>query len=466
MKRYKKIVLLLCLPFVAGGCSDKFFDLQPNDKVTTDKVYKTAKNFNMAIIGCYAKLQGQVMINYEMCEFRSDNIYLNAPTTGTQDRYDIDQFQDKASNGIVSDAWANFNNNVYRCNLVLDKIDGADFAEKLKNQYKAEALFVRAMTYFNMYRLWGGVPLTRKVVSVEEASKIGRATNEQMYDYIAGDLKEIIDNNMLPVSYSNTDAGRATIGAARALLGKVYLTFGKWAEARDVLAQVVDLYSLVAINDIFDVNKKLNPEIIFAVCYNKSIVGEGHGFWYSIANLTDNNMQTKNFLDCFSEAGDKRKELVTYVKVAGEKSVCVMNKFYDTRDATTQNVGNDNVILRYADVLLMYAEALNEVGYSNDPTSPAIGAINQVRKRAGLQDIDVAGLSNSNLFREAILLERQRELPYEGHRWFDLVRMGAAVKAMAANGHTIQSYQLLFPIPKSELERVNNTELLWQNNGY
>ena len=171
MKIYRQI-LFLATAFVSVACTDSFFDLEPSSSVPTDKVYKTADDFNVAVIGCYSKLQGQVSYFTECCEYRSDNLSLSAPTAGTQDRYDIDQFADKASNGILESAWANFNNGVYRCNLVLDKIDAADFDATLKKQYKGEALFVRALTYFNMYRLWGGIPMTDKVVTVAEALKI------------------------------------------------------------------------------------------------------------------------------------------------------------------------------------------------------------------------------------------------------------------------------------------------------
>ena len=163
MKKYE-LFLILSTAFLSVSCTDSFFDLEPSSSVPTDKVYKTAEDFNVAVIGCYSKLQTQVNFFTECCEYRSDNLYLSAPTTGTQDRYDIDQFSDKPSNGILQNAWANFNNGVYRCNLVLDKIDGADFNETLKKQYKAEALFIRALTYFNMYRLWGGIPIDRKSV--------------------------------------------------------------------------------------------------------------------------------------------------------------------------------------------------------------------------------------------------------------------------------------------------------------
>lgn len=463
MKNYK-LILFLSATFLSVACTDSFFDLEPSSSVTTDKVYKTAEDFNVAVMGCYSKLQTQVSFFTECCEYRSDNLTLSAPTAGTQDRYDIDQFADKASNGILENAWANFNNGVYRCNLVLDRIDAANFDATLKKQYKGEALFIRALTYFNMYRLWGGIPMTDRVVTVAEALKIGRSSEQQVYDFLVRDLNQIINENMLPASYSGTDMGRVTSGAAMTLLGKVYLTFHKWTEARDMLSQLIGKYSLMTTPEqIFDVNNKMNDEIIFAVRFNKDVEGEGHGYWFSIINLTDDTNQTKSLKECFKD-GDKRKELITYVKV--EDKVCVMNKFKDIKSETYNTVGNDQIILRYADVLLMYAEALNEISYSNAQNSEALAALNAVHTRAGLSQIQITELPDKESFRKAIMLERQQEFPYEGHRWFDLVRMGGAKEAMKADGHIIQDHQFLYPIPKTELERINNTELLWQNAGY
>ena len=456
MKKYK-LILFLSTALLSVACTDSFFDLEPSSSVPTDKVYKTAEDFNVAVIGCYSKLQTQVSYFTECCEYRSDNLTLSAPTAGTQDRYDIDQFADKASNGILEDAWANFNNGVYRCNLVLDRIDEANFDATLKKQYKGEA-------YFNMYRLWGGIPMTNKVVTVAEALKIGRSSDQQVYDFLVGDLNQVINENMLPSSYTSADMGRVTSGAAMALLGKIYLTFHKWTEARNVLSQLVGRYSLMTTPEqVFDVNNKMNDEIIFAVRFNKDVEGEGHGYWFSIINLTDDTNQTKSLKECYKD-GDKRKNLITYVKV--EDKVCVMNKFKDVKSATYNTVGNDQIILRYADVLLMYAEALNEISYSNLQNSEAMVALNAVHTRAGLSPLQITELPDQDSFRKAIMLERQQEFPYEGQRWFDLVRMGGAKEAMKAEGHIIQDYQFLYPIPKTELERINNTELLWQNTGY
>jgi len=464
MKSYSKIIVILSALALTTACSDSFFELEPSNSVTTSKMYKTAEDFNIAVIGCYSKLQGQVSFYTECCEYRSDNMYLTAPTAGTQDRYDIDQFVETAANGILTDYWANFNNGVYRCNLVLEKIDDAEIDETLKKQYKGEAMFIRAWTYFNMYRVWGGVPTTRRPVSVSEALEIGRSSEEEMYSLIAGDLKQIVDEALLPSSYSGNDIGRITSGAAQALLGKVYLTFHKWQEASNVLSQLIGKYTLMPNpEDVFDVNKKNNAEIIWAVKFNKTVVGEGHGYWNSVSNPANATSPSPQLLACY-DPSDLRKNLMTYVQA--ESNVYVLKKFYDVKDATTNNTGNDQILLRYADVLLMYAEALNEIAYSNLPTSPALTSLNEVHTRAGLAPINISALPDQEAFRRALLLERQQELAYEGHRWFDLVRMGYAKEVMATVGHDISDYQLLYPIPKTEIERLNNTDLLWQNPGY
>ena len=458
------LVLASLATLLMTSCGDSFFDLEPASSVTIDKVYKTASDYNVAVIGCYAKLQSQVNFYTECCEYRSDNLSLGAPTAGTQDRYDIDHFTEKPSNGILSSYWANFNNNVYRCNLLLDQIDGANFAENLKKQYKGEAMFIRALNYFNMYRIWGGVPATKHVVSAAEALKVARYSDEQMFDLIAGDLKEIVDNNYLPETYSSADMGRATSGAAKALLGKVYLTFHKWTEAKDILSQLIGKYQLVSpIAQVFNVDNKNNNEIIFAVHFNKEIEGEGHSYWYNLTNASDDTNQTSSLLNTFP-TGDARKDLITYVQV--EKNVRLMNKFYDTKSPTFKTVGKDQILLRYADVLLMYAEALNEIQYDASEGSLALKYLNAVRQRAGISNLTAKQLPTQEKFRKGILVERQREFPYEGQRWFDLVRMGFAKSVMAENGVEIKDYQLLFPIPQQEIEKVGDKSILWQNPGY
>lgn len=464
-KSFLYLALLALIPAVSS-CSDSFFNLEPDDEVTGDKVYKTENDFELAVNACYSKLQTQMNFYIEMCEYRSDNLTLKAPTAGTQDRYDIDMFKETSANGILDELWENFNNGIYRCNKILDKIDNANFSADKKNQFKGEAMFVRALTVFNMYRAWGNVPTARRVLTVGEALQLGRPTDEEMYEYIAGDLEQIVNENMLPDSYDNVNIGRATSGAAKALLAKVYLTFKRPQDAANILRGMMGSYELLPnIADVFDVNNKMNREIIFAVRYNKTVEGEGHGAWYSLTNLTDDNNRTNTLNHLYDGTNDARADLLEYMAVPGVNT-CLMRKFYDTRDESTRQYGPDNILIRYADVVLMFAEALNEVGYSNSSDSEALEALNMVHTRAGLSPIDIADVPSQDDFRKAVMLERQKEFPYEGHRWFDSVRLGGAKEAAEADGKSISDYQLLYPIPLSEIERINNTDLLWQNPGY
>jgi len=463
MKHISEYILGISVLLTFGSCSDTFFELTPSNEISVAGFYKTADDFNLTIVGCYAKLQSQVAYATEFCEFRSDNLYLSAPTTSTQDRYDIDRFVETSANGLLDSYWENFDNNIYRCNSVLDHIDDADFDESLVNQFKGEALFIRALSYFNMYRLWGPVPVTATVVSPKEALKIGRCTEEYMYKFLSDDLT--LAAQLLPASYSTENTGRATSGAALTLLGKVNVTFKKWQAAKDALEQVLGKYNLTTNpGDVFKVNNKQNSEIIFSVRFNKAIDGEGHGSWNTTMNPNDERTQSDVLKNCFT-SDDKRKDLISWVKVTGTATY-ILTKYYDTQNSTTLNTGNDQILLRYADVLLMYAEALNEIAYSNSPTSPALAVLNQVHVRAGLAPVLISEVPDQSSFRKAILLERQKEFPYEGHRWFDLIRMGGAKEAMHAVGLEIEDYQYVYPIPQTEIERVNNTSLLWQNADY
>ncbi len=466
LKKAFMLIAVMALIPTATSCTDSFFNLEPDDEVTGDKVYKTENDFELAVNACYSKLQTQMDFYIEMCEYRSDNLTLKAPTAGTQDRYDIDMFRETSANGILDNLWENFGNGIYRCNKILDKIDGADFDEGKKKQFKGEAMFVRALTTFNMYRAWGNVPVARRVLTVSEALQLGRPSDDEMYDYLADDLEQIIKEDMLPASYGSKDIGRATSGAAKALLAKVYLTFKRPQEAAEVLQGMMGSYELLPdIADVFDVNNKMNREVIFAVRYNKTVVGEGHGAWYSLTNLTDDNNRTNTLTHLYDGTNDSRADLLEYVKVPGVNT-CLMRKFYDTRDESTRQYGPDNILIRYSDVVLMYAEALNEIAYSASPNSEALKALNMVHTRAGLTPVDISDVPSQDEFRKAVMLERQKEFPYEGHRWFDSVRLGGAKEAAAADGKSINDYQLLYPIPLSEIERINNTDILWQNPGY
>lgn len=447
---YKYIVLLL----IFSGCSSDFTELAPENFLNAQEFYKTSDDFNSAVIAAYAKLQTHVGRYFEL-EYRSDNLNIGAPTAGTQDRFDLNEFKETTANGIVQDAWTIYYNQIFRCNVITDNIGGANF--DLKNQYEAEARFLRALTYFNVVRLWGDAPLVLSQVSPGDALSIPRSPISEVYAAIEADL--VFASANLPSSASNF--GRANSGAAKVLLGKVYLTEKKYDQAISILNEIIGQYTLLPdVTDVFDTDNKLNSEIIFSIRFDKEIQGENHGLWLNVSDISTADLSSK--LISTYDALDTRKFLAEY---QSNGSLFAPGKFLDVESTTTRRFGNDYILLRYADVLLMIAEAQNEIGYQTSGT--AFNYLNEIRQRAGLTpDLTSSDLPDQTSFRAAVLNERFLEFPYEGHRWFDLIRTETAKEEMAELGKTVQDHQLLLPIPQAEIEKVNNPDVLWQNPGY
>ena len=454
------IYLLFTALLFSTSCSKDFIEISPENFLNSEDFFKTQDDFNAAVLAVYAKLQAQVGLYFELAEWRSDNLVLGAPTAGTQDRFNINKFQETSANGIILNAWGNFYNGIFRANVITDKIGGADFDESTKKQFEAEARFLRALAYFNIVRYWGDAPIILNEITAKESLTIGRSPVAKVYKVIEDDLNFAMTN--LPNSYGSQDYGRATSGAAKSLLGKVYLTQKKYAEAISTLNKVVGQYSLLNdIADVFDTANKSNNETIFSIRFDKEIEGEGHGLWFSVSDISTSPFTTK-LVDAFLVT-DSRKNLIEYKAVG---NLFVPGKFFDAESIATRKFGNDYVLLRYSDVLLMLAEALNEQGYQ--PSGDAFDYLNDVRKRANL----VVPLTSVNLpdqasFRKAVLNERFLEFPFEGHRWFDLIRTVTAQNEISSGiGVNIESHQLLYPVPQAEIEKINNKDLFYQNDGY
>lgn len=459
------IYSVLAMVLISASCSNDFVELVSQDFLSSEEFYQTQDDYNSAILAAYAKLQSQVSIYFELVEWRSDNLDLGAPTSGTQDRFNINKFQETFANGEIQEAWGSYYNGILRTNAITDRIGNADFDDEIKRRFEAEARFIRAMIYFNIVRFWGDAPIILSEVTPEESLKIGRSPANEVYQAIESDLEFATSN--LPQSDAQ-DLGRATSGAALSLLGKVYLTQGKYTEAVSVLNSVIGQYSLLNnIVDVFDPNNKANNEIIFSIRFDKEVEGEGHGLWFAVSDISTAPLTTK--LKNAYTTTDTREVLIDYVPSG---NLLVPSKFLDTESTATRRFGNDYIILRYADVILMLAEALNEQGYQ--ATGKAFDLLNQVRTRSGLYALTANDLPNQDAFRNALLLERFLEFPLEGHRWFDLIRtrkaraeINSGVTQVNSNdGLIIQEFQLLFPVPQSEIEKINNTDLFYQNEGY
>ena len=356
---------------------------------------------------------------------------------------------------------------------------------------------MRGYYYFELTQYFGDVILITEPLELpSKAWDYQRVPQAQVYTQIETDLKDAA--SMLPVKYTGADIGRVTKGAALSLLGKVYLTEKKYPDAVATLQQVLPLgYSLVPnYADVFDPQKKNGPESIFEVQYQGgNDLGEWSSFIYTFAprlskdavtgwpqsNPGGWNIPTNDMIASY-EPGDSRKAasigLDFKSPITGD--VVPYIKKYDHPHAIYGRTDDDWPVLRYSDVLLMLAEAINE---ATGPTSEAFGYLNQVRKRADLPE--VSGL-DKEAFRAKVLHERRVELAFENWRWFDLKRTqtpdqlaqflnayGAVEKAnptvsrqgtpYSSGDYIFESYEALYPIPNNEI-LVNSK--LTQNPGY
>lgn len=460
-----KTKMLTGLTLVAGmmlgtGCSNDFFEQYPTNSVTEGNFWQTDDDYNQAVRGCYHRVKSGLSFHLNELGYRSDENELADMAVSTQQRYDFDHFSVIPNNSLLSTLWSNTYNGIYRCNDLLAHLGDGTGVTNAK-RYRGETLFIRAWHYFTLYRVFGVVPLTGTVVAPAEAKNVARCTDAQMYEFLTNDLTEAA--GLLPDS-PDAEKARVTSMAAWTLLAKVHLTFGQKAAAKTAIEEAMKnkAYGMeTSTARVFDTANKMNKEIIFALYYNKA-TDSGHGYWYSSTTNVEDDIRnpTKEFKAIYDKTKDNRYALLTdYTKVG---NAYVMKKWYDTYDATyTTVVGNDFPHLRYADLVLMYAEAVAD---TDMPT--ALTYLNMTRTRAGLTELTSTEVPDMKTFVTELLAERGREFALEGQRWFDLVRLGRAVEFFSAMGYSVKDRDLLFPIPNDQIEIVDNPAILWQNPGY
>ncbi len=460
-----KLKLFFCtLILLAIGCKKDFLKLTPQSSTVSASFYKTKNDFITAINGAYGELQKNTQYGYfflTLMEVRSDNVVDNQAATNSGLYYNIDRFNEGTSNSILNDTWLDIYATINYCNNVINKIEGIAIDDSSKNRLKGEATFIRGLCYFNATRLWGKVPIVLKELAPDEAKQQIRNEVTDVYKQIEADLTFASSN--LPALYSGNDIGRATSNAAKSLLGKVLLYEKKYDQAAVVLKQVIDagVYQILpTIANVFSVGNKNNAEIVFAVKYKSGGVGEGHSLWYNGNNAGQDSVVEPKLKAAYSSQ-DKRLPLC-YTITTGGTTIKVPAKFADA--VVSSETSNDFPVIRYSDVLLMYAECLNEMGYTANGT--AFTFLNQVRIRAGIPTLSSVTVPDQTTFRMAVWNERRLEFALECDRWFDLVRTNQAIVAMAVVGRTIQSYQYLYAIPQNEINIINNPSNFPQNAGY
>lgn len=458
----KNIIKLLFITVLAGGCSNDFIELTPIADANAEDFFKTANDFEVAVNAAYDVLQDGRLYGSRfefLLEVRSDNGKFDDPASDVGQPFNIDKFQVAPSNTIVEGAYDALYQGIGRCNAILGRIDGADIDQGFAERIKGEAQFLRGLYYFHLVQLFGDVPLITTEVSVSEVDNIKRDPVSEIYNQIEADLMSA--SNVLPLTYPPSEAGRATSGATSGILAKVYLTQNKIGLAKTELEKVINsnVYSLLpSIASVFSPSNEMNAEIVFAV---RSAKGGDEG--RSLAfDYTQNPTIADDLIDAYDPT-DERLALAQYVVVSGSRRV--PQKYFDNL-SVLNDVGTDIPVLRYADVMLLYAEVLNEEGYIAADDSEAFQYLNAVRERSGLDPYTTAELVNQVTFRDAVYRERRLELALEFHRWYDLKRTGTAISTFAALGVDIQACKLIYPIPQDELDVVQDPTRFPQNDCY
>jgi hypothetical protein len=492
----KNLITLIFAFILLSGCKDSFLEIYPKATLSEGSFYKTDVEFILLANGCYVPMRDyEKNQHWILAELISDNAsFQNNIRTGEASRGVIDQFVLASDNTVYSGFWNLSYNGITRCNKLLSEIDRpATVWSKLslKDRCKAEATFLRALYYFNLVRQFGGVPLVLEPTTSQAAVEIKRSKDTQVYDRIILDLRDAAAS--FAKAKDVEENGRANEMSALALLGKVYLTIGNFVEAEKVLSTVMSSgkYALLPeYADLFNPAKKDYKETIFAIQYSENSPELANNFIFTFAPHTSGgavtgraniniigagwNQPTDDLINAF-EVGDKRKAVSIGIwngldwdnKV---KPIPYCAKYKAPISAPDNRCGDNLPIIRYSDVLLMYAESLVEQG----KVSQAIPSIQLVRNRAGLSS--PITLNDAASLRALIAKERQTEFCFENQRWYDLKRTGKAIEVMTAHGkreksskvflfpesYTLNSNKLIAPLPVSEVS-INK---LTQNPGY
>ncbi|RLD43579.1 MAG: RagB/SusD family nutrient uptake outer membrane protein [Bacteroidetes bacterium] len=479
----KKIFAISILSAVIMIIScQKQLEFQPK-QIYYDNYYQTSEDAVGAINAVYSLLTYVNQYNsylWLVQDIASDDCDARE-TLNDPNIHQFDQYNLEATNTYLSGIWQGSYLGISRANIVLEKVPEIDMDSTLKQQILGEALFFRGLFYFNLVRVFGDVPLVLKPVSAsltDEEIYVSRISTDVVYNQIIEDFT--IASKKCPTVYNNAaDKGRATKGAALGLLAKVYLTSKQWTESATTAKELMDM-GIYGLWDDYSGNfKDINrngKESIFAAQFftgvpsqnNQIVISELPSDPVAFPAGVEIMLPTQDLLDSFEE-GDYRKEVTFFDEYWFITYDPHIWKHWDqdtyAADETAQ-CGSNFAIMRYAEILLIYAEALNEV---SGPSAEAYDAINQVRARArnGNPDVlpDIAGLSQEN-FRKTVLQERRMEFVNEGQRWYDLVRtenLIEYVKRAKGEKANPQTFNYVFPIPQREIDINHN---LTQNPNY
>lgn len=457
MKNYKLYILFFTTWAIASSSCKKFLDLKPIDSPTEDNFYVDEKGLQGGLTACYDALQdnglyGNILLS--LTEIRSDNMEDNDQGASGGVRYQIESFAERPDNTLVTEVWLASFKAIYRCNVILSRAPEITMDSTRKKQIIGEASFLRALNYFNATRLWGNLPLITTPQTSAEARSNTREDTTAIYGQIISDLTAALNN--LPTSWPDAQRGRATSYAARGLLAKVYLYQKKYDLVVSTIQPLITaintgtIVSLVPQPSTFPNAMKTSRDIIFSARFLSGGIGESANQGNRFRNVGGNNAVIMP--QSLFEPGDNRRALVAPTSAGGERP----GKYNGPQ--VNNEVSMDIPIVRSAEAMLIYAEALNEISY---PNTTAFTALNAVRTNAGITALTAATLTNQGSFRAAVYKERRLELALECDRWFDIVRTGQ----MPVIFPLVNAFRRVYPVPQTEIQNITN-QAGWQNAGY
>nr|MBI1230513.1 RagB/SusD family nutrient uptake outer membrane protein [Cytophagales bacterium] len=487
MKNYsfKHIVLLLILGYSFAGCHE-FLEEHPETFISPNAYYRNAEDATSAINAVYAILprfyQG---IAYGESVFFTLEMPSDQANSGTgvsvvdQDRLDA-YIYDPAIRHLRL-WWQYSYQGINAANTVLHHVPAIEMSESVKNRILSEAYYLRAYFYFDLVRLFGAVPLSIEPTLNISNVNVSRDDVSVVYEQIIQDLI-MAENNLPSVGSGEVEHGRASKGAASTLLAKVYLTLERWADAANKAEEVVnsgDYQLFDNYSQAFKVENKNGIEHIFSIQFERTIISSNFHAWFLPryrgiqANTEEFGaiLPNMDFYNSYSD-GDHRKSAnfyTSYPAADGSGIVEFEPHIFKYFDPSVDVVGGSSMNypkLRYAETLLILAEAENE---ANGPSAKALTAINQVRNRAKLPNLEtMEGYEpTKEYFRNAVLKERSWELAYEGNRYFDMLRTRTSISGPLigynSGSGVFKAHNVLFPIPQREIDNNNN---LVQNLGY
>lgn len=457
-------------------------DEDPQSAQVSDQFYKNENDALAALYATYGALvrgsDGQAMYNRGIqlaTETTTDDL-IAGPRAFNPNVQALSRLAHDAFNDRMQALWQDHYQLINYANIAVDRIAAipeGNISPAKRAQFINEAKFLRALGYFNMVRWFKYIPLQLHETTTLSSStlNVSQATEEEVYAQIIQDLTDA-ESLPRPADYTASEAGRATAGSAKALLAKVYLTRQEWQKAAYKAKEVIDdgWYSLFDdFNDVFDSSTKNGREHIFSAQFTGYTTGLTHmlaaaGATFEVPGVNGSHMDAYNLnsdlFDSFDK-NDKRLPVTFVTEMVSptdgklyKLSEPHLHKYYDPNAVGSQGNSSRNIpILRYADVLLMRAEALNEL---NGPTADAYDLIDQVRSRAGitLLSTEAPGASKDE-FREYVFEERRKEFVFEYNRWFDLSRRGAdyfVQKVKAAGKNLAAPRHIHLPIPQRELD--------------